>query len=288
MIFPKPNLKYTEMAMYIDERVKVDKDLSEQELELIYIYLYHLIRMLAYKNKYFNKSEYYDEFSLVVASDVMNRLLFNPKLNELDENNEPKMTRIKSVLNYLKIILYGRKVNFEQQEYSQKISPQSKDNELTELAFATQIHETKRNHIDSNIRLYMGELSRTIKHFINTNCEYKDKMLRKNIRISCYLSLLNIVTFTNQTLDEVRTKYKTPEAKFNYLCSRYEMNRQDSIILYHLPEEYRNYITIMVRRICSLIDTDIKELSAGDNYISDNVLADIAFAELDGMAIDDN
>lgn len=288
MIFPKPDLKYTEMAMYIDEKVSANKELSEKELELVYVYLYHLVRMLAYKKKYFNRMEYYDEFSLIVAGDMMNRLIFNPKLQEVDEHGELKMTPIKSILNYLKIILYGRKVLFEQQTYSQKISPQDINTEITEFSFVNQINETKRHHIDSNIRLYMGELSKTIKHFINTNCEFNDYILKKNIRISCYLSLLNLVTFTEQVKEDVRSKYRTPEAKFNYLCSRYEYNRQNSIILYHLPNDYRNYVTIMVRRICTLIDTDIKELSAGDNYISDNVLADIAFAELDGSIINDD
>ena len=36
MIFPKPDLKYTEMAMYIDEKVNSGEKLSEHECELIY------------------------------------------------------------------------------------------------------------------------------------------------------------------------------------------------------------------------------------------------------------
>lgn len=282
MIFPKPDLKYTEMAMYIDEKVNSGEKLSEHECELIYVYLYHLIRMLSYKKHYFNKTEYYDDFSLSLAGDMMNRLIYNPKLKEYDENGQLKMGPLKSCLNYLKIILYGRKVDFEQQNYSQKLSPQQEEVKFTELSFANQINDTKKNHIHSNIKLYMDNLSKTVTKFINDNCEFNDIIIKKNIRISCYLSLLNSIIFSKQTAHDVYTKYKTPEAKFNYLCVEYEFNRDNSIVLYHLDNTYKNYVTVLVRRIYTLIETDLKELSIGDTYISDSVLADIAFAELDG------
>ena len=288
MIFPKPDMKYTEMAIFIDNKINSLEPLSEKDTELIYIYLYHLVRMLAYKKHFFNKTEYYDDFSLMVAGDMMNRLIYNPKLNEVDEFGNPKMCRLKSILNYLKSILYGRKVLFEQQNYSQKISPLDSNVKLTEFSFANQIKETRRKHIDSNIKLYFGDLSKTLSSFINSNCIYKDKIIRKNIKISCYLSLLNSIIFTEQVSDNVKIKYKTTESKFNYLCAEYENNRKNCIILYHLDESYRNYITILVRRIFSLIERDIKELSVGDTYVSDSVLADIAFSELDGSYMHDD
>lgn len=288
MIFPKPNLKYTEMAMYIDEKINSGDRLSEHELELIYVYLYHLIRMLAYKKHYFNKTEYYDDFSLLVAGDMMNRLIYNPKLNEVDEFGNPKMKRLKSILNYLKVVLYGRKVLFEQQNYSQKLSKQPLEPKLTDYAFSHQIRQTKQNQIDSNVKLYLGDLSKTITAFINKNCIYSDPIIRKNIRISCYLSILNSIIFTQMIVDNVNTKYKTSDSKFNYLCSEYNNNRENCVILYHLDDSFKNYVTVLMRRVFTVIERDIKDLSIGDNYISDSVLADIAFSELDGKLKDDN
>ena len=288
MIFPKPKLKYTEMAMYIDDRVNSGDNLTESEIETIYIYLYHLVRMLAYTKKYFNKTEYYDEFSLTVAGDMMNRLIYNPKLHELDESGELKMGPLKSVLNYLKMILYGRKVAFEQKTYSQKISRDSGDIVLTDLSFANQIKNTKRDHINSNIKLYLGDLGKTLDTFIDEKCEFNDYVINKNIKISCFISILNSIIFTSQIKDNINNKYKTAESKFNYLCVEYATNRKNCITLYHLDESFRNYVTVLVRRIFNLIEKDLKELSIGDNYISDNVLADIAFAELDGIDVYDD
>ena len=282
MLFPKPNIKYSEMAIFVDEKVNSGEQISETDLELIFIYLYHLTRMLAYKNHYFNKTEYYDDFSLMMAADMMNRLIYNPKLNQLDENGKPKITPIKSCLNYLKAILYGRKVLFEQKYYSQKISSANVQVPLTEYSFSHQIRDNRRRQIDSDVQLYLGDLGKTVLKYIDSNCVYKDPIIRKNIRISCCLSLLNSIVFTDYVRDNISEKYKTPEAKFNYLCFEYEQNRDECLILYHLDESYKNYVTVMLRKVFALIENDIKELSVGDNLVSDNVLYDIALAELDG------
>lgn len=282
MLFPKPNMKYSDMAIFVDEKVNSSEQPSEHDLELIFIYLYHLTRMLAYKNHYFNKTEYYDDFSIMMASDMMNRLIYNPKLRQLDEFGNPKMDKVKSCLNYLKTILYGRKVLFEQQNYSQKLSNKDLQIPITEYAFDNQIRENRHRQIDSDVKLYMGALGKTVMRFIDDECIYSDKLIRKNIRISCCLSLLNSIVFTQEVFDNINIKYKTPEAKFNYLCTEYETNRLENIILYHLDESYRNYVTVLVRKVFALIENDIKELSIGDTYVSDNVLYDIALAELDG------
>lgn len=287
MIFPKPDLKYTEMAMYVDEKIKLGKNLTEQELEKIYIYLYHLTRMLAYKNHYFNRTEYYDDFSLTMASDMMNRLIYNPKLYEYDESGEPAMKHIKSCLNYLKAVIYGRKVNYEQQTYSQKIL-QLDEPTLTAYTFENQLRDAKRSGIESNVTVYLNDLGRTVKDFINKRCVYNDKIIRKNIRISCCLSLLNSIIFTKEIQDRLKSTYRTQDAKFLYLCREYAFNKENCVILYHLDESFRDYITVMVRRIFKFIESDIKELSIGDNTIPDNVLANIAFAELDGRTINDD
>ena len=57
------------------------------------------------------------------------------------------------------------------------------------------------------------------------------------------------------------------------------------IISYKINETFRNYITVLVRKIWGLIESDIRLLSVEDHYVSDSVLADIAFSELDGRVV---
>ena len=93
-LYTKPkNLKYVDMCIYIDGKVK-EGNPTEEEINLIFEYLYHLSFMLAHKHKYFNESHYYEDFSIYFATEVLYRLFYNPKLKKLDENGDPILTPI--------------------------------------------------------------------------------------------------------------------------------------------------------------------------------------------------
>ena len=77
MIFQKPRkVSYVDMCIYVDNKVQQDA-LMDEEASLCYQYLYHIIYMLAVKQKYFHKEEYYDEFAITLAGDVFHRLFIN-------------------------------------------------------------------------------------------------------------------------------------------------------------------------------------------------------------------
>ena len=105
MIYQKPkDVTYTQMAMFIDKHA-YDENSTNELNNLIFEYIYHLVEMLAYKAKFFNRYSYYDDFAIYVASSVYLRLK-NPKQFEYDNNGNPKLKRVKSILNYIKTILY--------------------------------------------------------------------------------------------------------------------------------------------------------------------------------------
>lgn len=287
MIYKKPkNVRYVDMCMYIDNKIQ-EGNITEEESSVIYQYLYHIIYMLAIKQKYFNKESYYDEFAISLAADVYHRLFTNPKLDEIDENGNPKMVRIKSCLNYIKAILYGRKVAFEQSQYSQKYIDVADvihdDVEANTLSSFSSIRESLHFDIDVNMNLYFDSIAKTVRQFIYKNSPYrKDRILIKNIYISCMLSIINSLTFTSQDLTNIENKYTSPEAKFKYLCRCYKTNRDNCIILYHIPHKYKNYITYLVRQLYTLIGKDIQELCNTSISIPEDVLMTIALMEVTG------
>lgn len=288
MLYKKPDIRYVDMCIFIDEKV-ASGNATEQDIDLIYQYLYHLIFMLAHKHKYFKASHYYEEFAIWLAGTLLCRLFYNPHLNEVDENGEPRLKPIKSILNYLKAILYGRKVVFEQQFYSQKISEkkESSDEIITsQYSFMNQIRSSLEAENETNISLYFDSLAKTIKHFLLQECIYKnDKILFKNIYQSCMLSLLNSITFTEEVLNNLKNTYTTPDAKFNYMCKIYADNRKDCVKLYHLDDSFHDYILVMVRKIYKLIQEDFIYLNRYSDYISDDAVANIVFMELDNVDI---
>ena len=115
MIFVKPkDVTYTEMCIWIDHNA-YEENCDD---ELLYQYLYFIAIMLAHKAEYFNKVKDYEDFALYMASQTFYRLR-NPKQFQTDGDGNPKMARVKSVLNYMKSTLYPRKVDFQQQYYAQ-------------------------------------------------------------------------------------------------------------------------------------------------------------------------
>ena len=291
MIFKKPkNITYVEMCIYVDAKIQ-QETLTDEEASLCYEYIYLIIYMLASKNKYFHKEEYYDEFAITLAGDVFHRLFTHPKLKELDEFGNPKMPKMKSCLNYIKSILYGRKVAFEQANYSQKYI------DIEQIPSDTK-HSPKsltciREHIDfslnTNIDIYLKSISKTVKYYIYHNSPYrKQPLLIKNIYISCLLSVINSLVFTQNDLYGLRDKYVTQEAKTQYLYKSYKNNRNNCIITYHLSSSYRPYITVLVRQIFTLIGNDIKELCKENISIPEDVLMNISLMEVAGKEIYDD
>ena len=289
MTFKKPNIKYTDMCIYIDDLVAKGEKLTEEQEEKCFVYLYHLVFMLSHKHKYFNKPHYYDEFSLYVAGDMMYRLFYNPKIKELNEDGTTVLVPIKSVLNYLKVILYGRKVSFEQENYSQKISCQEENPVIfSSFSYNNKVNFSSKSILESDIKIYFKSLSKTICEYLKKECIYKkDKVLLKNIQLSCMLSILNFLTHTQETLDNIQNKYVSMEAKFNYLCKIYQTSKQDKVILYHLDDIFEDYITVMVRRLWSVIEYDFKELQLlQNNYLKTSVVPELIFNELNGDIYD--
>ena len=100
MLFEKdPKTRYVDMAIYIDNHI-YSGDFDE---ELVYQYLYFLVYMLAKKKRYFSSEKVYDDFAIWFATKMYVRLT-DPR--QFDENE--KLDKITSVLNYIKGILYAK------------------------------------------------------------------------------------------------------------------------------------------------------------------------------------
>ena len=281
MTFKKPkNMTYVDMCIYVDSKIQ-QVELTDEEAYLCYQYIYLIIYMLASKNKYFHKEEYYDEFAITLAGDVFYRFFLHPKLKGT----------ITSCLNYIKAILYGRKVAFEQNNYSQKyvdIEQISNTNKSVPKN-VTCVHEYTSFNLNTNIDIYLNSISDTIKFYLYHNSPYrKQPYVMKNIYISCLLSVLNSLVFTEEELRGLRDKYVTQDAKARYLYKMYKTNRKNCVILYHLKSSYKAYITVVVRQLFTLIGNDIKELCKENISIPEDVLMNISLMEVAGKEIYDD
>lgn len=241
------------MAMWIDDVAYSDNC----DDELLYEYLYHLSVMLAYKSRYFNTSKHYDEFGLYMASSAYFRLK-NKKQFIIDENGNPKLKKIKSILNYLKTILYPRKVTFEQENYAQTdiILNTENDGIVPGYTFSNRLSDTADLLSRVDFECTLQDIDKSIRHFMK-KIPYKYKSSNwYAIYVSVLLSFLNsIVMSANDKKKIYCAKYKLND--YNRILEMYEKQAENSVVLYHLNQDMTPYIYILVKLVKKSIAQDL-------------------------------
>lgn len=257
MIFEKPKgLKYTDIAIWIDDNAYQD-NCDDNKL---YEYIYHIIRMLSYKGRYFKSAEMYENFSMYGATRTYFRLK-NKKQFELNADGVPRMNKITSILNFLKATVYPMKVDYEQQEYSQNNMSENPRVSLDDMKMDySQIRDKVENtgFAKLNFECYLTQLAKTIKSCLVKIPEYSKKVEWNNIYLSCLLTLLNSITLTNKDKELVTNLSENLyEDKLEKL---YYKESQNCVILFHLPESMNNYIFVLCNKIKKSIAKDLSEI----------------------------
>lgn len=276
MLYKKPDVRYVDMCKWIDEKTKNIDSLTEEEILTMHIYLWHLVWMLSHKKKYFNQKKYYEDFSTYLANHLLIRLVCNPKVKA------GKMQQVQYILPYIKNVIYGYKVQFEQENYGNTVSDYTKSVELDlENTLAgitrTQIHDDNEVYL----RLYFDSISKTVKHFLYTTCPFiRDKKLMKYIYLSCMISIAYSVTLTHKQQVDITTLFADPDRQFIKMCAVMKENRDNCIKLYHVPKKYKNLVTVLVREIYSIIEKDCKEMYGYSYHVNNDLLETTVFSEI--------
>lgn len=240
------------MAIWIDNNAYSD-NCDEYTM---YQYIYHLANMLAHESRYFiHNPDYYDDFSLYAANYVFLRYK-NPKQFEYNENGEPKIKQIKSVLNYLRGSLYPIKVLFEQESYAQTTPKDVKTDEIIQdYNFRNKLRESTDELFNIDTLLYFNDLPKTIRRYFDSIPKKKNSSEHQNIYISCLLSFLNLITLDSKQLDSLKDKKVYDRSK--ELEDAYRKNRENFVILYHLPKTYYNYVWVLTIKLKHIISSDL-------------------------------
>ena len=246
MMFKKPKgITYTQMAMWIDENFyKEDCDINKA-----YEYMYLLAYMLGCKSGYFHSTNDYDGYASHLAYSTFSRMS--------DKTKKP----IKSVLNYMKSIQYFRKLGYESMSYSEIIDP-----EYNKSWDSDRYLNNYRQSIESENKLKLRdsilELFETLPTMIKENIPkiyLGDKILYKNVYISCLMSMLNRVTLPKVSEDYLREKVKSSVTfnEYNY----YRKHLDQELILWNIPNSMADVIKVVLNKVTlSLID-EIKSYS---------------------------
>lgn len=252
----KPHdVTYVQMCIWIDENVYSDNcdDLK------VFEYLYHITRMLAYKRRFFEKAAYYDDFAIYCATKIFMR--YKDK-RQFDDNE--KLTKIKSVLNYAKSILYVTKVAFESENFAQNYI--KKEEDLIDYNF----HDALINSVNclqiSDFRSCLDDIVNTIRNFVY-KLPYDDEVYIQNIYISCLLSLLNSIVLSKKNKQKLIKLRQDGRLTQSYIDKLYKKERDNCVIMYHLEDTYKDYVKVLVNEIRHLISNDLSGiLNENINY----------------------
>ena len=199
MIYKKPyNVKYTDMAIYIDEHHNDNED-------TVFKYLYHIAVMLARKSCYFMNDSQYDDFGIYVATRMFERL------------RSKTASPVKSILNYMKSMLHNLYIDFINDPlYFVKASP--KEERFDYQGFNNVLIRSVDSVSISDFQFILYDITRSCRKFLETIPYKKDSVEWTNIYISVLLTFVNSFLLTKSDNKEiVPILFHLPEYFSNYV-----------------------------------------------------------------------
>lgn len=253
MTYNKPSdVSYTDMCIYIDDVIYSD-NFDENK---VFEYLYHLCLMLATKAKFFTRNCYYDGFAIFAASRVYMRLT-NRKQFDLDAEGNPKMKRIKSVLNYIKGTLYFLKVDYEQQEYAQSMCAEADDEPLD---YSSVVRDSVQGLQLVEFEMTMRDVGKTCKLFLQCLPYRRTSAEWLNIYVSVMLTFMNSITLRNADKRRIEHLQSTARLKDSHVEEMFLNERYEKPVLFHLPASMADYVTVLARQLRMLVSKDLSSI----------------------------
>lgn len=204
-------MKYTDLCIYIDKtnyyRDKNNnptglRELSNEEIENIYSYLYYIIYALAVKRRLLTKKDDYDTFCIEAAGDIYIRL------RKPDQDYSGKNTRlcaIKSVLNYIKGCLGFKCITWRGINYNQTVSLSFSGEKKYNVTRDFVTKQVSDQYASRHKDLY-EEFADNLPSFFKENVDRilwikRDESLKYDLLLSLYLTFLNASTLKQSQMD---------------------------------------------------------------------------------------
>lgn len=255
MIFQKdPKTRYVDMAIYIDHHIYTD----EYDPDLVYQYLYFLVYMLAKKKKYFSSEKSYDDFSIWLATKMYVRLT-DPR--QFDDDK--KLDKITSVLNYIKGILYAKKIEFSQQDDFQIVLGKFNSKYIKDFdddALSDYYRPTIESRNNDLIRQSVIELLELVPQMFQKELKkspYKhNEIYMNNLYLSCLLTFIKSTTPSNTQINKVD---KSLIKNANVDISKISSGMTTEVVLWGLPDFLSDYVKLIYNRVRNNLIDEIKD-----------------------------
>lgn len=261
MTYIRPsNVTYTEMAIWVDENAYKE---SCDDTKL-YEYLYHLSNMLAHQYAYFSSSSDYDQFSLFSASRLFLRLHNSKQF--IYEDDVPKMKHIKSILNYIKKVIYPYKVDFE---LTFNVVDKHIDTiQIGSFDVGSYVAENSNLFDSIDFSTALGSVDTIIRAHLNRIPKKKHSSEWENIYLSCMLTFIDSCVVSQEQLLKYKDSIKTREALLDRI---YRDLSSIPPILYHLSPSMTTYVKVLVNELRHVLAAELSWKTSTHVHASDNM-----------------
>lgn len=284
------NMKYTDLCIYIDKTLyNRDKDnnpisvrdLTPEEIDNVYTYLYHITYALAVKKRLFTNEHDYDAFCIDSASRFYQRFT-NPNQIALTESNTKGRPYVKSVLNYIKGALGFMAVTFRKDYYAQTINAEHNSSDEVEGAkmwIENEINAQFIGQIRDDIIDSFSCIPYYLDKIIDNSIYSKSKLKRYNLEMSIILSLLNCICL------EGKLSTKTDKRKYFLKLKNLQEREQYSLSWIENCDSTPQIIELYTKKLFKIIEKDISEIK--NSYVLDqNIMDEIIKSSLPTYGLD--
>jgi hypothetical protein len=250
MTYNKPyNVTYTQMAMFFDKNIKN----PNRDDNLLYEYVYHIVYMLANKSKYFHYYEDYDEFSLYAANKIYMRAI----------NQDNKEKPIKSILNYIKAVIYPLKVDYQKETYDEIINPDVDDRingEKLKSSIQAPIIADYQEGMMDEIYKQLDYLPKYIKEVVDESPYKEDKLTCRRLYMSVLLSFLSGVTISNHSIQKLKRREIKSLETDDTTIKLLDKEKGKSTLVWRLEESLENYVGVLTNKVRKKFGRDLIEI----------------------------
>ena len=257
----EPNMKYTDLCVFIDKNVsKIANPGEFPELEnKIYNYLWLLVKALAIKKRMFSNFNDYDPYAFYAA----NRLFFALRKNLWNQGKVIKgkqIRPIKSCLNYTKALLYPMKLEYQKDTFAEVLSE-----EFTSKKFdAFKMRESLKNQARETLGV-----SETFKQYVVESMGNCGAIIEKVLQKS---------PFNKNSVEYYRLKITLLLNCYSLLKKHKKLNvPPDNIIMWKLPKSINGYVKILLGELFTELKREILDCYT-EASIDDEILEKLIVA----------
>lgn len=270
-----PDLKYTDLCIYIDEHMHLCKEAGKYpEVETrIFEYLYHIVYALSLKDNMFPNFADYEPFSLDTAGELFitmrDKYLREGEITRSGKVIEP----VKSCLNYIKSVLFPLKVNYQRANYTVVLNPEVNiSTDILSADLKEAIRSDYRWYLESDILTVIREISVPLNKILRNTPYRKDLLMMERLKISCILTFLGQLTLPEKLQNKFKDKPGSDE--IDQKLMNCHLDNKDEVYLWHINEGLRDYVKLLVVILKDKIGKEIHEVRLA-NDLSDSVVDDI-------------